>query len=41
MKVKTEDLEAFLSVVDAGSFSAAARILDVQVAKVSRSVNRL
>ena len=38
---KTEDLEAFLTVVDTGSFSAAAALLDQQVAKVSRAVSRL
>ena len=38
---KTEDLEMFLTVVDSGSFSAAANLLDQQVAKVSRAVSRL
>lgn len=38
---KTEDLEAFIAVVDSGSFSSAARLLDQQVAKVSRAVARL
>ena len=38
---KTEDLEILLAVVDSGSFSAAARVLNQQVAKVSRSVSRL
>ena len=38
---KTEDLEMFLTVVDSGSFSAAAKLLDQQVAKVSRAVSRL
>lgn len=38
---KTEDLEMFLMVVDSGSFSAAANLLDQQVAKVSRAVSRL
>ncbi|QYK07030.1 LysR family transcriptional regulator [Shewanella zhangzhouensis] len=38
---RTEDLEILLTVIDCGSFSAAARILDIQVAKVSRSVGRL
>lgn len=41
VKSKTEDLEAFLTVVDAGGFSAAANLLDLQVAKVSRAVTRL
>ena len=38
---KTEDLEAFLTVVDTGSFSSAANLLNQQVAKVSRAVTRL
>lgn len=38
---KTEDLETFITVVDCGSFSAAANLLDQQVAKVSRAVSRL
>ena len=38
---KTEDLEIFITVVDSGSFSAAANLLDQQVAKVSRAVSRL
>lgn len=41
VKSKTEDLEAFVAVVDSGSFSAAANLLDQQIAKVSRAVNRL
>jgi len=38
---RTEDLEILLTVIDSGSFSAAARILDIQIAKVSRAVSRL
>lgn len=38
---KTEDLDAFLTVVDSGSFSSAANLLNQQVAKVSRAVARL
>ncbi|WP_269802663.1 LysR family transcriptional regulator [Marinobacter sp. G11] len=38
---RTEDLEILLTVIDSGSFSAAARNLDIQVAKVSRAVSRL
>ena len=38
---KTQDLEAFVAVVDSGSFSAAAKNLGQQVAKVSRAVSRL
>jgi DNA-binding transcriptional LysR family regulator len=41
VKSKTEDLEAFLTVVDTGSFSGAASLLNQQVAKVSRAVTRL
>lgn len=38
---RTEDLQILLAVVDSGSFSSAARDLDLQVAKVSRAVARL
>ncbi|GEK11243.1 LysR family transcriptional regulator [Pseudoalteromonas sp. McH1-7] len=38
---KSEDLDAFVSVVDTGSFSSAANLMDQQVAKVSRAVTRL
>ncbi|OIN07666.1 LysR family transcriptional regulator [Oceanisphaera psychrotolerans] len=38
---RTEDLEILLAVIDSGSFSAAARNLDIQVARVSRAVSRL
>ncbi|WP_017446890.1 LysR family transcriptional regulator [Gayadomonas joobiniege] len=38
---KTQDLQAFLTVNDSGSFSAAARLLDQPVAKVSRAISRL
>ncbi|QFU06858.1 HTH-type transcriptional regulator DmlR (plasmid) [Pseudoalteromonas sp. THAF3] len=41
VNAKTEDLEAFVTVVDTGGFSAAAQLLDQQVAKVSRAVTRL
>ncbi|MCC2605686.1 LysR family transcriptional regulator [Planctobacterium marinum] len=41
VRSKTEDLEAFIAVVDSGSFSHAAELLDLQVAKVSRAVSRL
>ena len=41
VRSRTEDLEAFLAVVDSGSFSAAAELLDQQVAKVSRAIARL
>ncbi len=38
---RTEDLEILLTVMDCGGFSAAARQLDIQVARVSRAVSRL
>ncbi len=38
---RSDDLEILLAVVDSGGFSAAAALLDIQVAKVSRSINRL
>ena len=41
VKSKTEDLEAFITVIDTGSFSSAANLLNQQVAKVSRAVTRL
>ncbi len=41
VNAKTEDLEVFISVVDSGSFSAAARLLNRQVARVSRAIQRL
>ncbi|MEG3768256.1 LysR substrate-binding domain-containing protein [Alteromonas sp. 14N.309.X.WAT.G.H12] len=41
VNAKTEDLEAFITVVDSGSFSNAANLLEQQVAKVSRAVTRL
>ena len=41
VSAKTEDLEAFLTVVDTGSFSHAASLLNQQVAKISRAVSRL
>lgn len=41
VRSKTEDLENFIAVVDAGGFSAAAELRGVQVARVSRSITRL
>ncbi|MEZ8744063.1 LysR substrate-binding domain-containing protein [Vibrio sp. 10N.286.49.E1] len=41
MLTRSDDLEMVLTVVDAGGFSAAAEVLDVQVAKVSRSVSKV
>lgn len=41
MRAKSGDIEIFLAVADAGSFSEAARLLDEEVAKCSRAVKRL
>ena len=41
VNAKTEDIEAFVAVVDTGSFSRASELLGQQVAKVSRAVGRL
>lgn len=41
MLTRSDDLEMVLTVVDAGGFSVAAEALDVQVAKVSRSVSKV
>ena len=41
MLSRTEDLQLLVAVVDSGGFSAAARQMDVPVAKVSRAVQRL
>ncbi len=41
MQSRTEDLELLVAVVDSGGFSAAARRLDIPVARVSRAVQRL
>ncbi|MDH5878083.1 LysR family transcriptional regulator [Vibrio sp. S/42/10] len=41
MLTRSDDLEMVLTVVDAGGFSAAAEALDIQVAKVSRSVSKV
>ncbi|MCF4010413.1 LysR family transcriptional regulator [Rheinheimera sp. UJ63] len=41
VKAKTEDLENFITVVDCGSFTAAANLLNTQVATISRSIARL
>lgn len=38
---RTEDLQVLLAVVDSGGFSAAARALDIQTARVSRAITRL
>ncbi|UHJ62592.1 LysR family transcriptional regulator [Vibrio furnissii] len=41
MLTRSDDLEILITVVDSGSFSQAAEVMDVQVAKVSRAVSRL
>jgi DNA-binding transcriptional LysR family regulator len=41
MKTNSDDLALLLAVVDSGGFSAAADMLNVQVAKVSRAVSRI
>ncbi|WP_445428391.1 LysR family transcriptional regulator [Alishewanella sp. HL-SH05] len=41
VKSKTEDLENFITVVDCGSFTGAANLLNTQVATISRSISRL
>lgn len=41
MRMRLDDLEIVLTVVDAGGFSAAADILDVQVAKMFYSVSQI
>ncbi|WP_406663864.1 LysR family transcriptional regulator [Gallaecimonas sp. GXIMD1310] len=38
---KSDDLQLLLAVVDSGGFSAAARLLDIPVATVSRAISRL
>lgn len=38
MLTRSDDLEILITVVDSGSFSQAAEVMDVQVAKVSRAV---
>ncbi|MDN2483109.1 LysR family transcriptional regulator [Vibrio agarivorans] len=41
MKTRSDDLEILIAVVDAGGFSSAAEMLEIQVAKVSRAVTRI
>lgn len=41
MKCRSDDLELLLAVVDCGGFSAAADSLGIQVARVSRAVNKV
>ncbi|OBT05437.1 LysR family transcriptional regulator [Shewanella sp. UCD-FRSSP16_17] len=41
MLTRSDDLEILLTVVDSGGFSATAEHLDIQVARVSRSVSRI
>lgn len=41
MLTKSDDLEILLTVVDTGGFTSAAESLDIQVARVSRSVSKV
>lgn len=41
LKTRSDDLEILLAVAECGGFSAAADVLNMQVARVSRSVNKL
>tara|TARA_B100000700_G_scaffold323003_1_gene425869 strand:+ start:6612 stop:7493 length:882 start_codon:yes stop_codon:yes gene_type:complete len=41
MRTKSDDIAVFLAVADVGSFSEAARLLDIEVARCSRAVKRL
>ncbi|MCW8335648.1 LysR family transcriptional regulator [Vibrio paucivorans] len=41
MRTRSDDLEILLTVVDSGGFSAAAEVLDIQVARVSRAVSKV
>ncbi|WP_163134912.1 LysR family transcriptional regulator [Agarivorans sp. Alg241-V36] len=41
LKNRSDDLEILIAVVDCGGFSAAADVLDIQVAKVSRAVSKI
>ncbi|MPW37210.1 LysR family transcriptional regulator [Vibrio sp. B1Z05] len=41
MLTRSDDLDILLAVVDCGGFSAAALALDIQVARVSRAVNKI
>jgi DNA-binding transcriptional LysR family regulator len=41
VKSRTEDLENFITIVDCGSFTGAANLLNTQVATISRSIARL
>ncbi|MGI9895131.1 LysR substrate-binding domain-containing protein [Vibrio natriegens] len=41
MLTRSDDLEILVNVIDSGSFSLAAEVLGIQVAKVSRSVSRV
>ncbi len=41
MLTRSDDLEILLTVVDSGGFTAAAEVLDIQVARVSRAVSKV
>ncbi|MGL5695442.1 MAG: LysR family transcriptional regulator, partial [Plesiomonas shigelloides] len=41
MQTRSDDLAILVTVIDSGSFSAAADVLDIQVARVSRAVSKI
>ena len=41
MQTRSDDLAILVTVIDSGSFSAAAEVLDIQVARVSRAVSKI
>lgn len=41
MQTRSDDLQILLSVIDCGGFSAAADILNIQIARVSRAVSKI
>lgn len=41
MRTRSDDIEFFIAIVDSGGISAAAKLLDVPVSTVSRSIQRL
>ncbi len=41
MRTRSDDLEMLIAVVDSGGFSAAADLLDIQVARISRAVTKV
>lgn len=41
MRTRSDELEMLLAVVDSGGFSAAAEMLNIQVARISRAVSKV